>query len=160
MTKPKYTGNILILGTFSQKFLDKITNSEAVSFCDHLQLPPKTGKGDKRKQQKEIVNIKTLRKKYRNKFFNTIIINYEEIAKFDKHWVADSVFLCRDKIYVYNYNERVLKKYQRYNVNCRAKKHLEIIVGDVKPGFFARKKHYLQDSLEQLFDYISDFLTM
>jgi len=153
-------GKILLLGEFSPQFLKQLSNKKDVSFCDHLQLSVKKKLGLRIDSKKEIVNIKKLRKKYRDKFFDNIFINYETVDQFDKYWVRDSIFLCQGKIYITNYNQRVIRKYARYNVKITKEESLIVEAGDVKPSFFQKIKHYVQDSIEQLFDYISDFLTM
>ncbi len=157
----KLSGQVLVIGDFSTDFLDKLKNNKKITYSDHLNIVKK----DKQKQQikknrKEIISIFKLRKKYPKKSFDFIIIDWLSIGDYDKYWLRDTIYLCKGFVLIYNYNESIVRKYERYNVKIERKKYLQVDVSQAKNRPIKEKFYFIQDFFEQIFNYISDFLTM
>ena len=113
------------------------------------------------------INIKKLRKYINKKSVNYLLINLEEIIKYYKYVIKDTIFLCNNIIYLYSPNsidkEFIIKKYERYNV--------KIEVTDYKNGYIIKINnqtgennmfkdivYFLADSLSNVAEFIGNIL--
>ncbi len=159
MKPDKLIGQVLVIGNFSYNFIEKINNNPKVTFCDHLAPSTKAGFG---RGNNQIINIKKLKKRYQKNSFDYIIINPQEIEKYQKYWLKDSIILGKNKIIIENYNQKIINKYQRYNVKIKkqTKNQLMIDVSQAKTTYFKEKKYQIIDFFEKIIDSISDFLSI
>lgn len=155
MTK-KLFGRLLLIGIFDEKFLNKISENDKITYCHHLG----EGVGVESSFFSEVVNIKKIRKRYKKKSFNFIIVNYKDIEDYIKYFVKDSIYLCNGLVYIDNYDKSIIKKYKRYDVKIEEKKQLTVHVNQTKNKFINDKAYYVYDTINNLLDYLSAFLSM
>lgn len=115
------SGNVLTIGLefpTVEKILEKnekIKQSYSMNF-NGKKLTKKYEKGKKGK----IVSIKKIRKIFKKKKIDYIICNIEDIERFLRTFIRDSVYINKNKLYIYgNKNnidlELLEKRYSRYN---------------------------------------------
>lgn len=155
MTK-KLFGRLLLIGTFDEKFLKNVSENNKITYCDHLG----EGEGVESSFFSEVVNIKKIRKRYKKKSFDFIVVNYDDIKNYTKYFVKDSIYLCNGLVYIENYDKSIIKKYKRYEVKIEEKKELVIHVKNAKTKFVKDRVYYVYDTINNLLDYLSAFLSM
>ncbi|NLM63427.1 MAG: hypothetical protein GX190_03850 [Mollicutes bacterium] len=154
----KLEGEILVIGFDYIEFEEVIQNNDKIIYCDFLNSEDKnTGEGSFGKT----INIKKLRSKYKKKKFDYILVNVTEVKEYLKYFIKDSIYLCKNKIYVFNSNEKVKHMYQRYNVDIKLKKdnYLDIDVRKASSNILFDSIYFIYDSLINLLDKIDDVLT-
>ena len=86
----KLEGRVLIIGFDDVDLTDCINNNTNIIDCDSLNLNNKAkGNGKLGKT----VNIKKLRKIYKKKKLDYIIVNMEAVEKYSKYFIKDSLYL-------------------------------------------------------------------
>ena len=121
------SGFVLAIGT-DEKLGKKLENNELITKCDVLNGFSKNNKKGKREKIKTI-NIKKIRKIYKKKKVDYIICNYEQISKYLKTFIKDSVFINKTKLYFYgDVDKNVIKKYQRYNADISIKEYKKLVL--------------------------------
>lgn len=151
----KEHGKLLAIGV-SNDIQKAINKNELITYCDVLNYSSKKGKDGKKGK---LFNIKKLRKKYKKNKLDFIIVNYDEVKKFKKTFIKDSVYICSGNIYIINFNEDY-NKYNRYNTTIEKNEIIKIDVSKAKTNAIKDKLYYFLDVCEDLVEYISDFLTM
>lgn len=126
-----------------------------------------------RKQNKKInnkgktIDIKHLRKYIKKNSVNILICNMNEMFKYYKYFIKDSIYLNNNKIYIYSTNEIdkdfIVKKYRRYNVNIDVNNYKNgfIIIIDNSKGknnFVKDKVYFIKDTLYNLAEFIGNIL--
>lgn len=116
-----FSGSVLTIGvdypTVNQVLEknDKINKNFSMSF---------NGKKRTRKYEKgsrgKIVSIKKIRKIFKQKRIDYILCNIEDIGKFLRTFIRDSVYINKNKLYIYGYKkdidlELIEERYGRYN---------------------------------------------
>lgn len=116
-----FSGNVLVIGLDYQTVNqvldknDKIKKSYSMNF---------NGKKRTRKYEKgsrgRIVSIKKIRKIFKKKRIDYVLCNIEDISKFLRTFIRDSVYINKNKLYIYGYKknidlELIEKRYGRYN---------------------------------------------
>ncbi len=157
---PKLKGEVLIVGLDYEEFDELICKNKNINYCDFLNF---TNKKKKSGKDGQVVNIRKLRKKYKSKKFNYIIVDINDIKDYLKYFIKDSIYLGKNKIYVFNNNENVLKMYKRYDVTIKTKKikndnYLDIDVSHATNKIIIDKVYFIFDTLINLLDKISDIL--
>ena len=113
---------IFIFFSFSidTKILNCINNNNNIISCDILTSKNDDTKYDTKGKQKKI-NISSLRRKYKKKKINYIIADINEIDKYLKTFVKDSIFINQKEIIFLsdkNYDYDLIKnKYKRYKTD-------------------------------------------
>jgi len=154
-------GKILGFGNLSDKIIDSINKNnnieEFVLLSDNYGL----SSGKSRKSKTKKITYRKIRKQFKNKNITNIIASYEKLKKYKRRFISDSLFLSKDKIYIFIKNnekdiEIIKKRYERYKqeikmINCKDGTILIII-----------KKHYkknkLKDTIYLIIDIIIDEL--
>lgn len=149
-------GKILGIG-LSKNVIAMIEKNKKITYCDLLNSFTKKGKESKKKEK--LFYIKDLRKKYKKNKLDLIIVDYNEVKKYKKTFIRDSIYICKGQIYVYNADESV-EKYKRYKAVIKTSEVVEIDATKAKTNFIKDKIYYVVDTAETLIDYVSDFLTM
>lgn len=116
-------GNVLVIG-LDNKLLDKFTSNNKVNVYS-INSKSENGvlskKNKMKSNQGKVINIKKLRKYMNKKSIDYLIINMEEIFKYYKYVIKDTVFLSNNMIYIYSSNtidkDFIIDKYRRYNLN-------------------------------------------
>lgn len=110
------------------------------------------------------VNIKKLRKSFRNKKPDYILCNVDSINKYLKYFIKDSLYITRNKIYIYSDSnetelEDIFKKYKRYHDDVILEKDLIIInTINYKRNIFKNIWYYIVDSFVNLYEAIGNIL--
>ena len=159
------TGKVIGVGIDNKDFLEIIEKNNKIIECDLLNsINIENDLIQKRKKKKY---VKKLRKKYKKKKVNYIIVNTNEINKYLKVFVKDSIYINNTEIYYYmdkNYDvENIIKRYKRYNteieiIKCDDGNIVKINTSKAKNNFFKDKFYYVVDTLSNVADIIGDIL--
>ncbi len=153
-------GKILIMG-FKEPFIkEEVDKNNKIITCDLLN-PLDTKKV--KKEQGPQLKVTELKPKYKKKGLDYILINYQNLSKYFKYFIHDSVYLCKNKIYIFNYNEKIINDYKRYKVNSIVKKGNDGNVLVISPKGVKINKikvtfYFIKDTIIEIRDKIGDFL--
>ena len=154
----KMEGNVLVIGV-ADELINKFNNNNKVNLYS-ISESKNIGlfsKSNKRKTNKnKVINIKRLRKYLNKKSVDYLIINFEEIIKYYKYIIKDTIYLSNNMLYIYSTNnidkDFIIKKYKRYNV--------KIDVTEYKNGYMISidNKNSKTNKLKDIRYFISDTL--
>ena len=116
-------------------------------------------KGEKTKK----LNIKNLRKKYKKKGLNYMIVNAEDIMPYKNRFVRDSIYITKKSIYLIGNEDVLLVMYKRYSkqiekIECLDGVIIKIDVSKSKNNKIKDFLYFVKDNLIDLGNAISDFL--
>ena len=146
-------GNVLAI-ELDNKLLEYFDSNNRINLYSIYSNTGKESKfGKKSKKRKtnkgKSINIKRLRKYINKKSVDYLFCNFNEMIKYYKYIVKDSIYLTNQLIYIYANNdiekEFILNKYQRYNVI--------LDITDYKNGYIIKintinaKSNRMKDSL-------------
>lgn len=163
-------GTVLGIGIEDKKVLDEIEKNKNIQLCfllnNYKKNTNKKFKLNKKGKTKKI-NIKKLKKHFRKKSFDNIICNYETIKKFYKSFVPNSIYINKGKLFVYGnikYLENIKEKYERYTseiITNKNNKNFLLIINnkDVKTNIIKTNYYKIKDTLNEILDYLTEFLT-
>ena len=159
------TGTVIGVGIDNKEILETIEKNNKILVCDLLNsVNIEDNLIQKRKTKKY---VKKLRKKYKKKNVNYIIVNSNEINRYLKTFVRDSVYINDTEIYYYmdkNYDiENITKRYKRYNteievIKCDDGNIIRINTSKARNKFFKDKFYFIVDTLSNIADIIGDIL--
>ena len=129
----------------------------------------KKGKGKKRTAKKnKRISIKKLRKAFKKKSVDTILCNYEDIKKYMRFFVKDSVYINYGKLYIYGKKEEYVLDdlemfYNRYNTKINVTEYdsdflVEIDNSLSKNKFFKDKIYKIKDTVIYYVNIIGDLM--
>lgn len=163
-------GSMIGIGLEEQALLDAIEKNDAIYECsllDSLEIPEE-GKKKKRTRRKRYLAIRKMRKKFKKKKHNIMLINYPYISLYLKTVIRDTIYITNQDIYIYGIQEEeelsLLKsRYSRYDVTIdiqkRKKGYLMIIhVGDAKTHPILDRFYFIMDTITNGINLFSDFL--
>jgi len=115
---------------------------------------------------KEMANLKKLRKSFKKKSIDNIIVNYFYIKKFEKHFVKDCVYLNRGFTYIYGEKDDISElvlKYKRYTTKIEElendKEFLLIIDNsDSKNNKIKDIGYFIVDTFSNIANVVADIL--
>lgn len=163
----KFTGNVVCVGVTNEDLLRTLSKNKGASIftIDFTKRHgffsrKKTKTADGRK-----VNIKKLRKTFKDKSVDTLIFDFNEMYDYFKYFISDSVAIGRGKVYIYGESrfidpKNLINRYKRYGT----KAFLEVdgdsflIVIDVekaKSNWFKNKIYLVVDTFHNIGDMIS-----
>lgn len=155
----KMSGKILSFEIDSSKLLYQIDkNANIIEFNLLNHCSSSIGKCMS-KGRKTIVNYKKIRKYFGKKKQDTVLCDYNTIGRYQRRFVADSMYLAKKDIYVLvtkEFLDIVIKRYKRYKVS------LDVI--ECKDGYIIKveprenKIHYILDKFYLLIDYLYDVI--
>ena len=162
------SGNVLGIGV-DEKITEILEQNSLVTNCNLLNSYTKqTNKTKTKKQKTKQIRIKKLRKVFKKKKVDFIICNIEEIKKYTKTFIKDSVYINKDMLYIYNIKDEelkqeLIKKYKRYNTIVEEIKDNETTILKIdnknsKTNIIKDIFYLIIDTLIQLFNIISDLL--
>lgn len=154
------TGKILIIGIDDSLIKEEINKNKNIISCDVLNL---TTKLKPQKNKLEKIGVKKLKPKYKKKKIDYIIINLPEVSNHFKYLLKDFIYLCREKIYVFNYNQQILNSFNRYKVkikikNLKKSNLLEIDTSRATNNIIKDIFYICYDTIIETIDIIGDFL--
>ena len=162
------SGNVLGIGV-DETISEILEQNERVLNCNLLNSLTKqaTNVQGKKKRLKRI-RIKKIRKVFKKKKVDFIICNTEEIKKYIKTFVKDSIYINKNILYLYNIKDEelkkeIIKKYKRYNTDIEELKDkedsvLKIDNSKAKTNIIKDSFYLVVDTLISLFNIISDLL--
>lgn len=116
-------GNVITIGVDYKTVLDELDKNEKIVNLYSMQFNGKkrSKKKEKGKKRDKIVSIKKIRKIFKKKRIDYIICNIEDINRFLRTFIRDSVYINKEKLYIYGSKnnidlELIEKRYNRYNV--------------------------------------------
>jgi len=162
------SGNVLGIGV-DEKIIELLEQNNLVTNCNLLNSYTKeTNKTKQTKQRLKKIRIKKLRRVFKYKKVDFIICNIDEITKYTKTFIKDSIYINKDMLYIYNIKDEelkqeLIKKYKRYNTKVEEIKDekttiLKIDNKNSKTNILKDIFYLIIDTLIQLFNIISDLL--
>ncbi len=139
----KIDGSVLGIG-LKEKYIDLIEKNNKITKCDLLNSSVKTKNDTGKKEKLKKINIKKLKKEFKNGF-NYIICDYESIEKYTNSFVDNSISIS-DYVVFFNYEEKIIKKYNRYGLDI--KKNNGYIVIDCRSSSGNPIKKYIYNILD------------
>lgn len=143
------------------KYIDKNDNIHVCNLIDNIS------KGEKSSGKSKNIKVSKLRKKFKKKRTDYIISNYEIIEKFLDKFITDSIYLAKNKVYIYlkesETKDKVVKKYKRYKtiiatVKCDDGYVLEIDVSRAKNNILKEFLYKILDFFTECCDIITYLL--
>ena len=162
----KISGNVIGIGINNDEIINSLKNNDSILNCDLLNsktIDKSNSKGGKTK----VISVKKIRKKYRKKTINYMIINIDEINKYLKTFIRDSIYITSNEIIYYmdkKYDiDSLIKKYNRYNtkieiIRCEDANIIKINSENAKNNYIKDKIYYVVDTANNISDFISDIL--
>lgn len=129
----------------------------------------KRGKGKNTRAKKfKNINIKKLRKTFVKKSVDTIVCNYEEVQKYMRFFVKDSVYINKGKLYLYGKKEEFVLDdlqsfYKRYRTAITITEYdkdflMEIDNSQAKNNFIKDKIYSVKDMFVSIINLIGDIM--
>jgi len=159
------SGNVLGIGV-DEKISEILEQNERVLNCNLLNSFSNTkNTKEEKKQRLKKIRIKKLRKVFKKKKVDFIICNIDEIKKYIKTFVKDSIYINKEILYIYNlnneeYKKEIIKKYKRYNTKIEEidDSTLKIDNSNAKTNIIKDSFYIIIDTLISLFNIVSDLL--
>ena len=162
------SGNVLGIGV-DEKISEILEQNDRVLNCNLLNSYTKeTNQKQTKKQRPKRIRIKKIRKVFKKKKVDFIICNTEEIKKYMKTFIKDSIYINKDMLYLYNIKDEelkqeLIKKYKRYNVIVEEIKDknetiLKIDNKNSKTNIIKDTLYLILDTMIQILNIISDLL--
>lgn len=165
----KTNGNVLTI-CLDDKLMESFKNNNKINLYA-INSNENSGffsKNSKRKTNKgKIINIKKLRKHINKKSVDYMFCNMNEIFKYYKYFIKDSVHLNNKKLYIYLDKEQnkdlIVNNYKRYNVQIELKEFKTgyiIIVDNTnsKTNFIKDIIYFIKDTFYNLADIVGNLL--
>ena len=165
----KVKGNVLVIG-LDDALLDKFKSNNIINL---YSISSPKNSGIKTNSKKKIdnngkpINIKRLRKYINKKSVDFLILNMEEVFKYYKYVIKDTIYFNNNIIYIYSTNdidkEFIINKYKRYKVKITSVdyKNGYIITIDNTEGknnYIKDKIYFIKDSLFNIAEFIGNLL--
>lgn len=162
------SGDVLGIGV-DETISEILQQNERVLNCNLLNSFSKTENSKQEKKQRlKKIRIKKIRKVFKKKKVDFIICNIDEIKKYLKTFIKDSIYINKDILYIYNIEDEelkkeLIKKYKRYNVKIEELKDNKKTILKIdnklsKTNIFKDTFYLIIDTLIQLLNIISDIL--
>lgn len=162
------SGDVLGIGV-DETISEILEQNERVLNCNLLNSFSNTQNSKQEKKQRlKKIRIKKIRKVFKKKKVDFIICNIDEIKKYLKTFIKDSIYINKDILYIYNIEDEelkkeLIKKYKRYNVKIEELKDNKKTILKIdnklsKTNIFKDTFYLIIDTLIQLLNIISDIL--
>lgn len=167
-----FTGNILCLGVTDDKLLNSFNKLQGANIF-MIDKAPKRKLFFKRSKVKtkegKKINIKKLRKTFKNKSIDYIICDFNEMFDYFKYIIGDSVIINRKILYIYGESKHIepnilADRYKRYGASVKVEIEYDkfiIIINNEKSktNWFKNRFYVVVDTLHNIGDLISVALT-
>ena len=160
------SGNVLGIGV-DEKISQLLEQNKRVLNCNLLNSKTKNTSTIKKQKLKKI-SIKKIKKIFKKKNVDYIICDIEEMKKYQKTFIKDSVYINKEIIYIYKIREKeikeeLIKKYKRYNSKIEELKDKDSVIlkidnKEAKTNKIKDLKYTIIDTLVSIFNLISDLL--
>ncbi len=159
------SGKLIGIGIQEEEILNWILKNENITECNLLESISK--EEGKKRGKKKYLSVKKMRKKFKKKQNDFLLMNYEVIAPYLKHVIKDSIYITKKEIMIYgiSYENVTLlqKRYRRYDIKIRKKNIsniyiLFINVENAKNSFWKDFFYSISDTIYNTMELISNFL--
>lgn len=164
------SGNVITIGIDYKTVLDEIDKNEKIINLYSMQFNGKkrSRKKEKGKKKGKIVSIKKIKKIFKKKRIDYIICNIEDVNRFLRTFIRDSVYINKTKLYIYGSKnnvdlELIEKRYNRYNVNINITEYDKDVLVEIDNtkafnNFFKDIFYNVIDILYTIYNTIGDLL--
>lgn len=154
----KISGSLIFIGSEDKKIINSLNNNKNLTKVDILNNI--SNKKSKEKGKTKTISIYKFRKIFKKKKTTTLIYDYEMMKTYLNRFVKDSIYTIKDDIYIYNVKDKelIIKKYKRYNVIINENEVLHINCKNAKTNLIKDTYYLIIDTINNIFDLISDFL--
>ncbi len=117
------TGKVLVIGLENKTVEQVLDKNENIAELYTMNFNGKKKTKDKtRGRNGKTISIKKIRKIFKKKRIDYIICNIEDINRFLRTFIRDSVYINKTKLYIYGTkdnldSELIEKRYKRYNTS-------------------------------------------
>lgn len=161
------SGNVLVIGK-NEKIATILSNNERVTECNILSKNTRQkGKTTRIKKQKQI-EIKKIRKIFKKKNVDFILCDNNEIKKYLKYFIKDSVYINKQILYIYNIIdtdelENIKNKYNRYTSKIEEIQDnnttiLKIDNTNTQNNIFKDKIYLISDTISEIIEQLSNII--
>lgn len=153
-------GSVLGFGNISQKIIDSIDKNNNI--LEFTLLSGDSGiKVEKDGFSSKKIPYHKIYKKFRKKNITSIIASYDELAKYKRRFISDSLCLAKQNVIVFIKNEDIdvdviKKRYDRYHQNCEIINCRDGVVFIITKEKY--KKNKLRDKLYLFINCIEDVI--
>ena len=162
-------GSVLGFGNISQKIIDSIDKNDNILEFTLLSGDSSVKGGSDRGASKKIPYHK-IYKKFRKKNIASIIASYDELEKYKRRFISDSLCLAKQNVVVFvkdnNIDADIIKKrYDRYHqncemINCRDGIVLIITKDKYKKNKLRDKFYLFINCIEDVINFIGDLFVV
>lgn len=117
------TGKVLVIGLENKTVEQVIDKNENITELYTMKFNGKKKTKDNRSGKRgKTISIKKIRKIFKKKRIDYIICNIEDINRFLRTFIRDSIYINKSKLYIYGTKENldselIEKRYKRYNTS-------------------------------------------
>lgn len=164
----KMSGTTLGIGIESEMIKDSIQKNDNIKTCYLLEENTSGFSKKKFKFNKKFktINIKKIRKVFKKKRIDNLICNYHSVKPFLKTFIKDSVYINKDKLYIYGQKtdlQSLIKKYNRYTdaIEIKEDKNQFLLIIDNSKAKNKKLKdiiYWWSDTIENIIDFLTVFL--
>lgn len=157
-------GTLIGIGLEQKELITAIEKNDKIIDCKLLNsIEFEENQNVKLKRRKKYIAIKKIRKKFKKKKHDYMLINYAHIAPYLKYIIKDSIYVTKKEIFLYNIpiEDRNLlqKRYRRYCVTIETKEEiLKINVEKAKNHFLLDLCYFIGDTFYNFIEILSEFL--
>lgn len=162
-------GSILGFGNISQKIIDSIDkNSNIVEFT--LLSGGKYANGETGGRTSKKIPYHKIYKKFRKKNISNIIASYDDLEKYKRRFISDSLSLTKQNVIVFIKDsdidvDIIKKRYQRYHqkcemINCRDGVVLIITKEKYRKNNIRDKVYLFLNYIEDAINFIGDLFVV
>lgn len=164
------SGNVITIGLEYKTVLDELDKNEKIKELYSMQFngKKKIKNKEKGKKRNKVVSIKKIRKIFKKKRIDYIICNIEDITRFLRTFIRDSVYINKSKLYIYGSKnnidlELIEKRYNRYNVIINVTEYEKEVLVEIDNTkafnkFFKDIFYNIIDILYSIYNIIGDLL--
>ena len=154
----KLKGNLLLISN-DEKLMNLIEKNKNITES-YVLSNISSSKKVKLKFKNKKIQINKIRKYFKKKSIDNIIVDYSLIKKYISCFVKNSIYLNKGNLYFYNLDEDIDYKYKRYNVEIEKNKNFMKIDNTKSKNNFIKDNYYIfKDKKDKLLDILSDFIT-
>ena len=115
------SGNVIIIGLDYATVEDVIDKNDKINnlYIMNFKGKKRTRKIEKGYKRDKVISIKKIRKVFKKKKIDYIICNIDDVRKFLRSFIKNSVYINKNKLYIYGNNDNVdiellENRYKRY----------------------------------------------
>lgn len=164
------SGNVIVIGVREQHLLEVLEANEKVDLCYTLNAD--TEEETKKKRwgisREKTISIKKFRKVFKKKRIDNIICNIDDMEKYLKIFIKDSVYIGRGKIYYFGKIRKIDQAklndlYKNYKITYHEEKLkdgkiVEIDLKDAKTYRIKEIFYRIRDGISSAANLIGDYL--